>query len=50
MGFFAEIDPNKDSEMERINEKEYQKLKKSEKSNQKDFATLFSWNLNMYHD
>lgn len=48
--FFAEIDPNKDSMMERINEKEYQKLKKNEKSNQKDFATLFSWNLTMYHD
>lgn len=48
--FFAEIDPNKDSMMQRITEKEYQKLKKNEKTNQKDFATLFSWNLTMYHD
>jgi len=48
--FFAEIDPQKDSKMKRIDEKEYQQLKKNQKSNEKDFATLFSWNLTMYHD
>ena len=41
--FFAEIDPNKDSMIERINEKEYKKLKNNEKS---CFAMLFSKNLN----
>ena len=43
--FFAEIDPNKDATIPRIDEKEYQQLKKLQKSNEKDFASLFSWNL-----
>jgi len=47
--FFAEIDPNKDSMIERINQEQYEELKKNKKTNQKDFAALFSWQL-MNHD
>ena len=46
--FFAEIDPKKDSAMERINEQQYKHLMKmKKKTKQKDFASLFSEHLNI---
>ena len=53
--FFAEIDPKKDEQIQRITKQQYQKLLKIKKSDpkkrrKKDFAELFSCHLSAYQD